>query len=328
MNKKIITICACLVFLVSFNLASNTESYIEQYPWPITSFTEIWGYLSPADASLLDRTWPITDIGLFSASLSSTGKLIGIPSRNSVKTFNGRVHLVVAEVSNRALTHFCLSPEYPVRAQLITDIIEASKPFSGVQIDFEQILDADAEHFVSFLKEIKKGIGSKTLSVALPARTRKVQDAFDYDKVGAVADRIIVMAYDEHWSGSKPGPIASFDWGERVAQYSLSRLGKEKLVMGLPFYGRAWADVNPAKAYRHSSLQTLIAEQPNALFSRLAGVPSFTYEQKVNVSVFFEDGLSIAERASLYKKNSVDKIGFWKIGQEAPSVWSYLRIEK
>src|SRR5574344_1858902 len=81
--------------------------------WPKSEFREIWGYLSPGEEKLLAPEWPVTDIALFSASISSTGKLIGIPNRESLRSFSGRVHLVVAEVSNRPLTHFCVSPDYP-----------------------------------------------------------------------------------------------------------------------------------------------------------------------------------------------------------------------
>lgn len=296
--------------------------------WPKSEFREIWGYLSPGEEKLLAPEWPVTDIALFSASISSTGKLIGIPNRESLRSFSGRVHLVVAEVSNRPLTHFCVSPDYPVRARLVRDIVEAAKPFDGVQIDFEQILDADAGHFASFLADIRKGIGTRMLSVALPARTRKVRDAFDYDRIGPIVDRVIVMAYDEHWSGSNPGPIASFGWGVRVAGYALERLGSEKLVMGMPFYGRAWADSNPAKAYRNSTLQSVLAERDNAVYSREAGIPKASYSQTVNVTVFYEDAQSIADRARMYRNLDVLKIGFWKIGQEDRGVWPYLKVRR
>ncbi len=293
--------------------------------WPKSEFLEIWGYLSPGEEKLLESEWPVTDVALFSASISSTGKLVGIPDRGPLKSFGGRVHLVVAEVSNRPLTYFCLSPEYPVRAKLVRDIVEAAKPFDGVQIDFEQILDADAEHFATFLADIRKGIGKRMLSVALPARTRRVRDAFDYDRIGPIVDRVIVMAYDEHWSGSKPGPIASFAWGVRVAGYALDRLGSEKTVMGMPYYGRAWADANPARAYRNSTLQTVLAERDNIAYSRQAGIPTASYSQTVNVTVFYEDAQSLADRARIYRNLDVLKIGFWKIGQEDRSVWPYLK---
>lgn len=296
--------------------------------WPKSEFLEIWGYLSPGEEKLLESEWPVTDVALFSASISSTGKLVGIPDRGPLKSFSGRVHLVVAEVSNRPLTYFCLSPEYPVRAKLVRDIVEAAKPFDGVQIDFEQILDADAEHFATFLADIRKGIGKRMLSVALPARTRRVRDAFDYDRIGPIVDRVIVMAYDEHWSGSKPGPIASFAWGVRVAGYALDRLGSEKTVMGMPFYGRAWADANPARAYRNSTLQTVLAERDNIAYSRQAGIPTASYSQTVNVTVFYEDAQSLADRARIYRNLDVLKIGFWKIGQEDRAVWPYLKVSR
>jgi len=327
MHRRFLLAFACFVLTVCAVLRAQSEENPSLLldAWPKSEFLEIWGYLSPGEEKLLESEWPVTDVALFSASISSTGKLVGIPDRGPLKSFGGRVHLVVAEVSNRPLTYFCLSPEYPVRAKLVRDIVEAAKPFDGVQIDFEQILDADAEHFATFLADIRKGIGKRMLSVALPARTRRVRDAFDYDRIGPIVDRVIVMAYDEHWSGSKPGPIASFAWGVRVAGYALDRLGSEKTVMGMPFYGRAWADANPARAYRNSTLQTVLAERDNIAYSRQAGIPTASYSQTVNVTVFYEDAQSLADRARIYRNLDVLKIGFWKIGQEDRSVWPYLK---
>ena len=146
--------------------------------------------------------------------------------------------------------HFCLDPQFRLRDDLITAIAAAAEPYDGVQIDFETVSASDSDSFYEFLSILKKKLGSKTFSVALPARTRNVGDAFDYAKISSIADRIIVMAYDEHWSGSAPGSIASLEWCRKVSAYSRSIIPPSKLVMGLPFYGRAWATANPAKAYR------------------------------------------------------------------------------
>jgi spore germination protein YaaH len=69
------------------------------------------------------------------------------------------------------------------------------------------------------------------------------------------------MAYDEHWSGSTPGSVASLTWCEKVADYALKTIENKKLVMGIPFYGRAWGEINPSRAYRFSSLSKLMNEK-------------------------------------------------------------------
>lgn len=291
-------------------------------------FAEVWAYLLSGEELALDESMPITDIGYFGAGLNSFGELVGVPDRAKLARWNGRVHLVIAEVSNPALSHFSLNPEYGIRDGLIRAIADAAKDFDGVQIDFETVASPDREQYLSFLKAIKASIGDKILSVALPARTKKIKnDVYDYKEISRIADRIIVMAYDEHWSGSAAGPIASIDWCARVAAWARSKIGKDKLVMGLPFYGRAWGDVNPSKAYRFSTLSNLMNDKSITDVKRSGDIPWFEYEETVRVKVYYEDFHSIFTRSRMYRDAKVQNIAFWRLGQEDPGVWNVLRIQ-
>lgn len=302
------------------------EPPISGKPEPVT-FREIWGYVQAGEESALDPAWPVSDVALFSASINSTGNLRGIPKRNKLSGYTGKVHLVIAELGNYALTHFCLNPAYPVRSSLITQIAEAAQNFDGIQIDFEAILSDDTEHFISFLRAIKSRIGKKTLSVALPARTKKVSEAYDYQRIAQVADRIIIMAYDEHWSGSTPGSVASLTWCEKVADYALKTIGNKKLVMGIPFYGRAWGEINPSRAYRFSSLSKLMNEKGIQDTSRVDGSVYFEYNELIKVKVFYEDYRSVHQRAELYYTQGINYIAFWRIGQEDTAIWNFLHLQ-
>lgn len=293
---------------------------------PNAAFREIWGYLMNGEESFFSPEYPVTDIGYFGASINYKGALSGVPNRKKILAYGGRVHLVVAEVSNQALTHFCLDPELPVRAGLIESIAEAASPFDGVQIDFELVPASDAEAFYSFLSALKVKIGSKALSVAIPARSRTIVDAYDYARISRIADRVIVMAYDEHWSGSTPGSIASLEWCRRVASFATGIVPREKLVMGIPFYGRAWPDTTHAKAYKYSGISRLLDEKNIGSASRSDAIPSFSYQETVTVSVFFEDSLSVMSRAKLYGDMSVRAIAFWRLGQEDRDIWLRLSI--
>lgn len=318
------------IFLFTLIPFIHPESIQTVFP-PLSQkveFTEIWAYVYEGDMANYNPERSISDIGVFGSGLSIYGNLYGVPKRKAFSAFQGRVHLVVAEVSNSALTHFCINPDLPMRNKLIQDILVASQDFDGLQIDFELVQPKDKENFFSFLKALKEGLGDKPLSVAVPARTRKLtSDAYDYTLLNTIVDRVIVMAYDEHWSGSKPGPIASLEWGKRVSWWALSCFGPEKLVMGLPFYGRAWADINPAKAYKHPSIQNLIQEKAVTTINRENEIPYFTYEQPVQVTVYFDDSHSTFYRARMYQGAKVKNIAFWKIGQEDPDVWNRLSLE-
>lgn len=308
---------------------SILETYYSEEALEESGFDEIWGYLYASQNDRLPENCPVTDIGYFGAGLSTFGFLCDVPDVNKLKKTGRaegkRIHMVVAD-NGKALTHFCISSEYSVRNKLINDIVEAAGPFDGVQIDFELVSASDAEDYITFLSELKHKLKDKIFSVALPARMKK-NEIYDYEKIAAIADKILIMAYDEHWSTSKPGPVASVEWCKKVVEYAKTVIPRKQLIMGLPFYGRAWADVNPATAYRYVTLQKLIKEKnlSEEIITRTDSIPNFKYEQLVNVTVFYEDCESIKEKADMYKTQGVAQIGFWCIGQEAPEVWELFR---
>jgi spore germination protein YaaH len=294
---------------------------------PVSAFPEIWGYLVAGRETALTKNLPLSDIGYFGAEIDMYGKLTDVPNPRNVRNFSGRVHLVAA-CNSRALAHFVLMEGSAERKALIADLLAAAKNFDGLQIDFEYIPQRDGAAFLSFLGELRAGLTNKMFTIALPARTQLLSnDIFDYRRISPLVDRILVMAYDEHWATSAPGPIASLPWCKRVAEYALSVIGPEKLILGLPFYGRAWGDSNPSKAYLYSGIETLMEKNHISEIHRENGIPTFDYEVPVTVKVYYEDDYSLSVRMELYKSLGVRAIGFWRLGQETPAIWKLLRLE-
>jgi spore germination protein YaaH len=295
--------------------------------FPVPVFDEIWAYLVQGREEALTEGLPISDLGYFGAELDSYGKLTGVPNPADIPPFGGRIHLVV-KCDSYSLTHFALKKDSPERRELIADLLAASQKFDGLQIDFENIPSRDGEQFFSFLAELRAGLGDKFFSAALRARTRALDnDVHDYQRIRALVDRILVMAYDEHWGGSEPGPIAGMEWCRNVAAYAISVIGGGKLIMGLPFYGRAWIDPSPAKAYTYPQIETLLRENNVREIQREEGIPAFEYETPVIVKGYYEDALSLAARLRMYSDMGVRAVGFWRLGQENLEVWDVLRLE-
>jgi hypothetical protein len=294
---------------------------------PVSSFGEIWAYVVAGSESAYKRGLPISDIGYFGAEIDSYGSLTDVPRRQNLSSFPGRVHLVVC-CNSRSLSHFILVPGSRERRELIADLIQAARNYDGLQIDFELVPARDRETFHSFLRELRAGLGNKIFTIALPARNRKLDnDVYDYEAIKPHVDKILVMAYDEHWSGSAPGSVASLQWCRRVAEYSLAAIGREKLIMGLPFYGRSWGNQSTSRALIHSTTERIIKET-GAVIRRENGIPVFDYDVTVSVKVYFEDEYSHSARMEMYRSMNVGAIGFWRLGYEKPNVWSLIRLEQ
>jgi hypothetical protein len=309
-----------------FSLPSEEDSGPTAEILPVPAFDEVWAYLVQGRETALTEGLPISDLGYFGAELDSYGKLVSVPSREDVPPFGGRVHLVV-KCDSYSLTHFALKPGSPERRGLVADLLAAARNFDGLQIDFENIPSRDGEQFFSFLAELRASLGDKFFSAALRARTRTLdRDVHDYQKISPLVDRILVMAYDEHWGGSEPGPIAGMEWCRNVAAYAISVIGRGKLIMGLPFYGRAWIEPSPARAYTYPQIETLLNENGVREIQREEGIPAFEYERPVIVKGYYEDAVSLGARLRMYSDMGVRAVGFWRLGQEDPAVWNTLQL--
>lgn len=304
-------------------------NYDHKKPSQVVAFKEVWAYLLDGNFGDYRPEMDITDLCIFSADINSYGELNVIPDVRKVKGYEGRKHLVVTSQS-RSLTHFVLDPSFGLRKKIIDKLVEATTKlgYDGIQVDFELIPQRDANNFVTFLADIQKAIGpEKWMSVAVPARTKTLkEDIFNYKKLEPYVDRVFIMCYDEHWSGGKPGPVASTDWCRNVATYAYSQLPQKKIVMGIPFYGRTWEDRSLAKAWFFDGIMRNLNENDVAGdVKRDKDVPYFSYETTVKITGYFDDSYSVVSKCLLYKDKKIDRIGFWCLGQEDPDVWNWVK---
>jgi spore germination protein YaaH len=290
-------------------------------------FGEVWAYLMRGEEKEIRGNEPVTDLCYFSASVTGTGRLGTVPAPPSHAALKNlkRTHLVITELSNPSLTHFCINPELPVRDRLIADIVAASSRYDGVQIDFESVMRSDGELFNRFLADLKKGLGDKMLSVAVPARRKETPpDPYDYKKVSDIADRVIIMAYDQHWSTGPPGPVASLPWVEDIIRYARPRIPHDRLVMGVPLYGRAWQDRTLNRAVRHSHVQAILGSGGRTpVYSPETG-NYLEYEERVKVKVYYDDIRSMSARLVMLRNERLKSVAFWRIGQGPPDIWEHI----
>jgi len=303
-------------------------------PFPGQGFPEKWAYLMKGEEAYFPKASPFTDVACFSAQVDEDGYLTGghlqppaLPGAHK----DTRYHLVITIPWNTTLAHIYLNPELPFRQRIITDIVERSKPFHGIQIDFEGISARDGTAYLNFLAALKKALAQdKIFSVAVMARwaehkQKNPNDAFDYAFIGMMADRVIVMAYDEHYRGGSAGPIASLPWCRKIYSYAASTIPVNKLIMGLPLYGRAWQTPSLAKAYRNRDVvdELLTRNIKSQWDPEKGGFYSFT--EPVTVDVYYETTQSLKSKLELYAEKPIRGVAFWRISQEPSGLWELLK---
>lgn len=119
----------------------------------------------------------------------------------------------------------------------------------GININFEGIHKKNKEDFVAFIQKLDTELGGKyKITVTIPAIDWR--NAYDIVKLQESADFFFLMAYDFYGKSSKQaGPISLLysggTWGavnisNTVDNYIKLGIDKNKLILGLPYYGNEW----------------------------------------------------------------------------------------
>ena len=203
---------------------------------------------------------------------------------------------------------------------------------NGVHIDFEMVQPGDRQNLTQFLKELSERLqpAGFEVSIAVPAKTQEsyvnsFSGAYDYAAIARHVDAMMIMAYDEHWRGGPPGPVASIGWVERVIRYALSEgVPPEKIVLGVPAYGYDWPQTGRARAVTYTQAIELASQHGVKIqWDDTAKVPYFKYG--AGRQVWFEDRSSLSHKLELVKKYGLAGISLWRLGQEDPGIWSVIR---
>lgn len=320
---RLLILSALLFF---YNDAESSEIYKKPQPLP---FREIWGYMMRGEENLFRGTEPVTDLFYFSCGINYRGRLntnVTPPVLPDFAERKRKMHIVIADISNTSLMHFVLNRSYGAMDKLINDIVDVSQKFDGVQIDFESIASEDRDAFLDFLTTLKSRLeAGKVLSVALPARRTTINDAYSYSRISAIADKIFIMTYDQHWSTGSPGSVASVSWCTDVIRYASCEIPADKLVMGIPFYGRSWQDKSHNRAIRNKNLQDMLSKDDIVKeYSDDSGY-RIVFKDIIDVILYCDDIKAIRAKLELYKQ-FVNSVGFWRLGFESPEVWDEMIV--
>jgi len=211
--------------------------------------------------------------------------------------------------------------------------------FQGLNVDFEQMDPADYPLFIDFLRRMKAQFAPARLTLSVDLEAQK---PLDWNTISSVCDFVIVMAYDEHSSVGKPGPIASIRWyRDVVLKRALEAIPREKLVVGLANYaydwqeGREWADPLTFQGALLTAQKFRVVpnkEKPEDVidFDTEALNPTFWYTDDAGKDheVWFLDGVTVANQWNLAQMEGVRGMAVWVLGSTDPSVWTFIRRDR
>lgn len=219
------------------------------------------------------------------------------------------------------------------RARLIDGLITSAKGLGidGINIDFEQLTPETGEHFVQFLRELsipcrKNGIVLSVDNYVPMGNT----DYYNRTEQGIVADYVIVMGYDEHWSGSEEaGSVASIDYVEHGIQKTVEEVPSHKVINGIPLYTRVWktqgSEVSSDAVDMGSAEAFLSRHGVQAVWDEATCQNYGEFEQDGALyQVWLEDEQSIEVKLNVMRNYDLAGVAAWKLTLEKPAVWNVI----
>ena len=248
------------------------------------------------------------------------------------------------------------------RAEFVRDAAEWMERhgLDGIDIDWEYPVGPeggqeiksrpeDAENYLYLRTDLRKALDALsaelgrplTVTTAVPATTWFPQ-VIDVGKVQEQVDYLKLMAYDLYggWSATtghaanlynNPQDPNGGGWSvdQTVKLYLSAGVRPEKLLLGVPFYARAWRGVSPvnnglfqsfaSEAYYHGLSYTDLKKDflSNPSYTRYwDDTAKAAYLYNGDEFISYEDPESLAHKASYVKKKGLAGIMIWEYGHD------------
>lgn len=278
-------------------------------------------------------------------SAGETGALFGsvqpevleLAKKNNIKV----MPLIVNTGFDQEIANKFLSDTSAQDVLIITLIQEAKKyGYYGWQFDFEQMTSEYRDKYSALLARATKPFKDNglVLSVAVIAQHtedpnayakdlwKRVIGVYDYEALGKATDIVSIMSYDDPHSD---GPVAGLPFQKKVLDFALTKMPKEKISLGVPFYWWKWDD-GRGKIVDIGGYQRVkeLFEEGKYLsygFSATEKVPWVKYEREGKpYTLWYENLTSFKEKIALARQYGVQGFSAWVLGLEDPRIYSVL----
>jgi len=227
-------------------------------------------------------------------------------------------------------------------AQAVTDY-----DLDGINVDIQNVTEAYRDAYTQFVQVLRQKLPNSIITVAVAANpngwTTGWHGSYDYAALAANSDYLMIMAYDESYYASDPGPVASAAFTEGSIQYALRYTTPGKIVLGVPLFGRYWQDDVSIGGYGIAAcdVESLMALYPD--HTATYHTDSQSVEVRVTLTadyklwggntlspgtytIWYENLDSLRYKMDLINSYGLKGIGSWALGQEDTGFWELCRV--
>ncbi len=227
---------------------------------------------------------------------------------------------------------------YEKRQELIQNIVEkcAHYEIDGINIDFENMYEADKDKFSRFMIELMPRMHEMgmvvSVDVTAPDGDPNWSLCYDRNVLGDVADYLVFMAYDQYGTSStKPGTTAGLNWVEtslkKIIEYDV--VDTEKIILGMPLYTRQWTIGQDGTIKSRGVVSMMNIKIPNNVEKQWDDeLKQYYIEYKSGrdtIKMWIEDAASIKEKVALVNKYNLGGTSCWRKDMETSNIWTVIK---
>ncbi|MGZ5986731.1 MAG: glycosyl hydrolase family 18 protein, partial [Caulobacteraceae bacterium] len=219
------------------------------------------------------------------------------------------------------------------RIGLINNLVAQAQKrgYAGYVFDFEDLSPAAARAYPGFIAQARAVL--KPLGREVWVTTPFADDDYPYKPLQDAADAIVLMAYDQHYGGGEPGPIAAQDWFETNISRRMETLDPAKIIVGLAAYGYNWTlkdATTPARGQVilfNEATQAAHDAEASAQMDENSLNPTFGYQddQGHKHTVWFLDASTLFNQIKVADGFRPLGYALWRMGGEDQLDWKVLR---
>lgn len=291
----------------------------------------------------------------FDLNKDGTLKLTGAIDRNFIDAMHKRGIKVTPFLSNhwdRESGVNALNKPEILASQIADAIVKYN--LDGVDVDIENMTETERDKYTEFVRILRNKLPLvKTVSVAVAPNPYKLKKgwhaSYDFAALQKYADYLMLMTYDQHYQGyvsitGGAGPVAGYDFVEKSIKAALKEVPAEKLVLGIPFYGRLWKQGALYGGYgiSNNTVEAWIKEfKGKVVFDKVQKSPKAVLTIKPSdrkpavfgvtleagtYEIWYENEASIKSKLELVQKYNLKGTGSWSLGQETKDTWDYYSL--